>query len=293
MFLPLVLAASMMMVSDRANFWDGDSISLQTQFGDVNEQGITKFLEPQEIERFAGKNVLVLVHGLATVETCYPYFTIQTNLLGDGAPYDEIIGYIWPCYATPLAYLEAKKHADKVAPRFKEFLTKLQPIAARVDVAAHSLGNRLVLQSLAFSGADPNLVTNFLSIAPAVDNEAIEKGEEFFSSTMHCANLYIFFSERDDVLKYAYPISEWDKALGYDGAEHPNRLPPNVQMVNCTAIVDSHDGYLFSKPIFHFISQTASMLVPGPQVSQTLQFTTDGLYQIPNLMMTKPFWNPF
>jgi len=280
MLLPLLFAASMLMVSDRANFWDDNKIAPQTQFGEVNELGITKLLDPTAIQQFAGKRVLVLVHGFATPQACYPYFTAQANLLEEGSPYDAIIGYIWPCYTNHLAYLQAKSHADLVAPRLKTFLKLLQSVASRIDVAAHSLGNRLVLKALDLKASAPTLVHNFLSIAPAVDNEAIEMGEEFFNSTQHCTNLYVFFSHRDSVLRWAYLASEWDKALGYDGAENPNKLPQNVQMIDCTNIIDSHDGYLFSKPIFSFIQQAAWMLPSEFAMAQNLFFTPDGMFNI-------------
>jgi|GEM_PF-446626 esterase/lipase superfamily enzyme len=279
MLLPLLFAASMLMVSDRANFWDDDKVAPHTQFGEVTDQGITKLLDPSEVQRFAGKRVLILVHGFATPEACYPYFTVQANMLDDGSPYDAIIGYIWPCYTNHLAYLQAKSHADLVAPRLKILLKLLQPVASCIDVAAHSLGNRLVLKALDFTENTPVLIHNFLSIAPAVDNESIEMGEEFFDSTKHCSNLYIFFSQRDDVLRWAYFASEWDKALGYDGAEHPKKIPQNVQMVDCTSIIDSHDGYLFSKPIFSFIQQAAWMLPSELAMARNLFFTPDGMFQ--------------
>lgn len=296
MFAPLLIAASMLMVSDRANFWETGTISPQTQYGEVNELGITKLLEANEIDRFANKKVLIMVHGFATMEACYPYFTIQANLLGMNSSYDEMIGYIWPCYTNHLAYLDARYRADQVAPRLKTLLTKLQSIGAKVDVAAHSLGNRLVLQALAFKTRSPTLITNFLSIAPAVDNESLEKGEEFNSSTQHIENIFVFYSGRDDVLKWVYPVPELDRALGYTGSEHPARLPSNVQMIDCTAIIDSHDGYLFSKPIFDFIHQAASTQVPSPGTVDHLMFNPNGMFEIiswRSRMMNQTFWDNF
>lgn len=293
MFLPFFLAASMLMVSDRNHFWDPDTLSPQTQLAEVNDAKIVRLLEPQKIQRLADKRILLLVHGLNTPEVCYPYFTVQANLANNNASYDEIIGYIWPCYATPAAYLEARKNADKAAPRFRDLLRKLQPIAAKIDVMAHSMGNRLVLEALNFKEHELQLIDHFLSIAPAVDDESIEIGEEYFLSTQHCGTLHVFFSQRDEVLKWVYPIPEWDKALGYNGVQHPKKLPPNVQMINCTAIIDSHDGYLFSRPIFEFVSQTTNSLIPDPSMAQYLLFHSNGLFELSHwmeAMMTYPFW---
>ncbi|MBS0624539.1 MAG: alpha/beta hydrolase [Verrucomicrobia bacterium] len=297
MLIPALIAASMMMVSDRSNFWDSDTIAPQTQYGDVSESGITKLLDESAIDRFAHKKVLIMVHGFATYDACYPYFTVQTNVLGRTDSYDETIGYIWPCNMNHLTYLDARNNADAVAPRLKEFILKLRNLGAQIDVVAHSMGNRLVMQALNFSEDDPFLVTNFLAVAPAVDNEAIEKGEEFYLSTQHCLNFFVFFSERDDVLKWVYPVPEFDRALGYKGAEHPARLSKNVQLIDCTAIIDGHDAYLFSKPIFDFIHQMSSMQIPGPNLADRLTFKANGMFEVAswrNMMkMGESFWDRF
>ncbi len=286
--LALLLTASMLMLSDRNNFWENNSLSPKTQFAEVNEIGITRLIEEEEIAHLQGRRVLLLIHGFATSEVCYPYFNIQANILGSRSPYDAVIGYLWPSRGNPFSYLEAKKNADRTAPRLRAILRRLQSLAVRVDVVAHSLGNRVVMQALRVKDKESILIDNFLLIGPAIDARSIHKHGEFYESTSHCNQLFVFYSERDNVLKWIYPIPEWNKALGYGGNHNYKKFPQNIQMIDCTQIVDSHNAYLFSKPLFSYVQQAVDNLLPGPNQVLHVAFTMSGMFEI---LRWRDMWN--
>lgn len=286
MFSALFLAASMLTISDRDNFWDVSQISEQTQFAEVDGAGITKLLNGQQVEQAMGemkdKKILIFVHGFDTPQPYGYYEDIQVNIqnLDPGSQYDTMIGYVWPCES--LDYLAAKGNIEIVAPRFRNFLMQLRPMASRVDVLAHSLGNRLVLvaSNITPDTSNSGLISNFFSIAPAVAEDSIDKDETFYQSVLNCNNMYVFYSKRDSTLKWKYPLVEWNEALGYGGDEHPDDLPGNVQFVDCTAVIDSHSGYLFSPRIYHFLQQVQSNQIPGPKNAQDVSITADDGWEV-------------
>lgn len=275
-----LLAASMLMVSDRTNFWDEDTVSSKTQIADVDHEGETTFLDDKALQRFQGKRVLIIVHGFDITDPCEFYFDIQDNILGNDSPFDATIGYVWPGFSSHLEYLNAKKNTALAAPKFREFLEKIHRIALRVDVVAHSLGNRLVLDALNENKTRYPLIHNFLSVAPAVEEDSIFKGQIFYLSTELCRNMYVFFSKQDDVLKWIFPFPELSSALGYLGDSNPKKLPKNVQTVDCSAIVNGHDDYLFSKPVYAYVKKVVAHRSPGPLVAQDVAIKIDGQPEI-------------
>jgi esterase/lipase superfamily enzyme len=196
------------------------------------------------------------------------------------SPYDATIGYLWPGYSNHAKYLEARRNTALAAPKFREFLETVNGIASKIDVAAHSLGNRLVLEALKEKKAIKPLIENFLSVAPAVDEDSIYRGQIFYLSTKLCKNMYVFFSKRDDVLKWIFPLPELHEALGYEGDQNPTKLPENIQMIDCSAIVDGHDNYLLAKPVYAYVKKVASNQSPGPLAVQDVVIKTDGQTEI-------------
>ncbi len=243
MLTSLLLVSQLLLMSDRASFWDPDNISDQTQQDTSSLQ--------QEIQ---GKNVLLLVHGYnETAEDALSrYRLINTNL--STSAYDYVIGYLWPAYDDAWDYFKAKHHAKELSKTMRSHLEFFANSAAKLDVLAHSMGNFLMLEALDYHIHDhKKLVQNFFALAPAVDNESIEKKEKYYQSTKNCGNLFIFYSQRDDVLKWGYNVAELDRALGYEGAEHPDQLPKNVHLMDYTNYVDGHSGYFTFLPIYDFI----------------------------------------
>ena len=111
------------------------------------------------------------------------------------------------------------------------------------------------LEALSVEGA-PSVRLLHLA-APAVDNEKLERGESYHSSTFQCHRLYVYHSKHDSVLKYSYPVGEFDRALGYKGAENPEDLPQNVKQINMSRHVKSHGGYKHSLYFGGYIQKAA------------------------------------
>ena len=74
----------------------------------------------------------------------------------------------------------------------QSYLETLSKTAASLDVMAHSMGNRLILEALELSSAPSPIVRNFYSLAAAVKDKDIEVGHPFYQAALQAKNLLIF-----------------------------------------------------------------------------------------------------
>jgi esterase/lipase superfamily enzyme len=288
MLATLLIAASLLTVSDRSEFWDNEKISKETQFGESNEAGVTVLYNQTQVnqmwEDLQGKRLLVIIHGFNNPSPLNFYHTLKANMenLDPPCTYDKIIGYVWPSYDEAMEYFEAQKNITRLTPRLRALLQKFNAMGCKVDVIAHSMGNRFLLEALNNkpSGDSPKLVENFFSVAPAVDNEAVDRGGDFYDATFHIENMFVFFSERDDVLRWFYVLPEMDDALGYKGSQNRNKLADNVQLIDCTAVIESHAGYLFSLPMYNYLYEVQAGRAPKPYMVQEIAFDVGGQYSV-------------
>jgi esterase/lipase superfamily enzyme len=259
MLLSLLIASQFWLMSDRASFWNADKISNDTEFMEVS--GLQKMAF--DIEKIKGKNVLLLVHGYNNdpeeALSTYRIINIHVSAFKDthhSEFYDFVIGYLWPGDDSVLKYYDAKRHASMLAKTMRSHLELLSSSAARVDVLAHSMGNRLMFEALNYpSSLTKKIVHNFYSFAAAVDDESLEINEKYYPSTKNCDKVFVFYSKRDNVLKWYYNLAELDKALGYEGAENSKKLPENVQLINYTNLVGQHSQYFAILPVYEFIKK--------------------------------------
>ena len=182
----------MLLISPRKNFWEPNSFSNNEV---VREIDLTNPNDPgsdvsdAELQAaVTGKKLHLLIHGYNNDEAAIrdSYGIIESmmsaqGLVGPTAPYDMVLGYVWPGGDLGLAYFFAKRRADKAGPRAQTLLLSIASIAASLDINTHSLGARVALQAL--KGVPGKPMRNLFMLAAAVDDESIEIGEKFYSST--------------------------------------------------------------------------------------------------------------
>jgi esterase/lipase superfamily enzyme len=289
MFNIFLAATAMLTVSDRDNVWDHSAISSKTLFTSIDEAGVTTVLKDSQVKQalssVKGQKILLLVHGFDITEPISYYFNIQANInnAGTEAHYDQVIGYLWPCLDKAYYYYYAKENIKSIAPRFRSFLQKIKHAgAASIDIVAHSLGNRLVLESLDFAKDPkaPNLVHRFFSIAPAVNDTSIDTNGHFYQASQNCNQMFVFYSLHDAVLKWFYPIVEWSQALGYEGDSYPRELSSHIQMVDCSPVVDNHDAYLSTLSVFNYLQHACGDPKFSPVHVQDVIINSDGTFEI-------------
>jgi esterase/lipase superfamily enzyme len=255
----------MLMISSRRDFWSA------TEFADVddtrdvvltdaNPASDTPISEAELLARVAGQRVLLLVHGYNNTEddVSLAYARIE-HAIGTmvAGKYDLVVGYTWPGGALGLSYPIARARANTAGPRVAPWLTRLARKAASLDVMSHSLGARVMLKALPVAPRTPaRPVRNLYLFAAAVDNESIERGEEFYDATKRAETTVVMHSKKDKTLAVLYRIGDavlpwqwfdlFDSALGYSGPEDPADIiahSPHVKVVNGKAQDLDHGDY--------------------------------------------------
>jgi esterase/lipase superfamily enzyme len=251
-------------ISSRKNFWEPNSFSNSEAVRDIdlmvpNDPG-TNISDAELQAAVTGKRLHLLIHGYNNDEAAIreSYGVIETmmstqGLVGPAAPYDMVLGYVWPGGELGISYVFAKRRAEKVAPRVQTLLLSIASVAAALDINTHSLGARVALQAL--KGVPGKLIRNLFMLAASVDNESIEIGEKFYSSTQACNGAYVFHSKYDEVLKIWFPLGDFDMALGLNGPEDPSAIidhSPNVKVVNCKKVIKKHTAYKSEPKIYQY-----------------------------------------
>ena len=274
----------MILISARKNFWSDTKLAVLDKIKNVDLRSDEESKDMTENDFFLNiskKRILVLVHGYNNEpeDVHNAYAIIDNNIANWTAKqYDQVIGYIWPGGDDPFDYLAAKTRANALARRFGIWLQKMKDNDVTVDVMGHSMGVRVILKAL--KTRDQKVARNVFAMAAAVDNESIQKNEEFFISTQRCYRMFIFHSKHDSILGYLYRLAEFDRALGHVGPEDPadimNNFGPGTKLdyhttslyvANCKNIIQKHGSYKHSIPIYTYISN--HLAKPQPE-----QFTT-------------------
>ncbi len=256
----------MLIISSRKGFNNSELLSKEGhQFREINlcsDSEIRRLdSEDQFIQELSGKRILMLVHGHNNEQDdVYDAYSIVEEKVQEhfSSQYDYIIGYSWPGGDNGLDWWASKKRANSVAKRFCSLMESISQNVETLDIMSHSLGARVVLSALKKSSCSL-VVRNYFCTAPAVDNEVLEKGEEFYDSTSKIEALYVFHSMRDGVLASAYRLAEFDNALGLYGPEDKQYIQKktnNIYVANCKKVVDSHSSYKRTNAIYKYIAKS-------------------------------------
>lgn len=262
----------MILVSCRRNFdsnmhfTHGVEIRNYPDLADLTS--FTAMTDGELVEAVKGKHVLVLVHGFRNPfrNVAPAYGKVEKVLAANGMISDDgyglVLGFLWPGFQTPVGFFAAVPYANRSGGHFRDFLESMAGSARTIDVQAHSLGARVVLQAADFK--DEVWIDNLMMIAPAVDNECLEPKKEFNDALESCRRCVVYHSSKDRVLKIGYRIGQLDRALGLSGPENPDVVEKEctqVFVVDCSAVVTEHSGYRDSK---EYIAHWKRVLTEAP-----------------------------
>jgi Alpha/beta hydrolase of unknown function (DUF900) len=167
-------------------------------------------------------------------------------------PGDSVIG--------PLCYPFQTSKADDSAVELATFIGDNLPQHPGISFVGHSLGCRVVLETVRQLWIKNVAVAQVCLMAAAVDNDSLAGAVDYFNAAQYATRLGVLYSPSDRVLRDAYPLGNllsafihWtattDAALGYTGprasASPPGNVPADVQGVGIAAAdgVD-HGDYL-------------------------------------------------
>ena len=222
------------------------------------EVGSEAFLGKLKTAR--AKQVLLYIHGYSNLPEpdIFPRARQLQKLFDAKRPgLVEVVPVIWPCdndLGMVQDYWDDQKAADASAFAFSRVLQRFEawrdekpnldvPCLKRINVLAHSMGNRVFRETLkAWAKYDrayrlPMLFRNAFLVAADIVNESLHRGNsgQFISDTSR--NVITYFAS-DDLALRASKISNLKSAvasrrLGHTGPEDMSKVPSNVFAVDC------------------------------------------------------------
>lgn len=258
----------MYIISSRRDFYNPDELMPSghtiKEIDLSDDSDARSFSDVDEfLPTIAQRRVLMLVHGYNNEQDeIYDAYSIiedkiRTHL---NSEYDDIVGYVWPGGDAKLDWWQAKRSANGVARRFRRLVNRLSGSAESLDLMSHSLGARVILKAMkqAQSNNGKAPIRNYYCTAASVDDEVFEPREEFHRMNDRFAQIHIFHSRRDRVLKLAYGIAEGDVALGLSGPEDRSYIQNstnNVFVINCKKKIRKHGHYKHSDDVYSYIAR--------------------------------------
>ena len=180
----------------------------------------------------------ILVHGYNTTKADAG---ARFRQVAAWAPERPFLGFHWP--GAP-EYLVARKRAVDAGQSLARLIEKLD---CRPNIIGHSMGCRVIMEALARFADDTEFAIKSVGVvcllAPAVDNDELSEGGQYRRAASRARSIVAFHSHEDSILKWAYPAGDFDRALGYSGAQAGLASPDNLISFDCSDEVTSHAGY--------------------------------------------------
>lgn len=215
------------------------------------------------------RQVLIYIHGFSNL----PEDVFQTaqelqslcNKKKDGEAL--VLPIIWPCdndLGLVKDYWDDQKSADQSAYSFARMFQKFMewrnspgynpeddPCLKRINVLAHSMGNRVLRQTLSnWQKYDqpnglPLLFRNTFMVAADILNESLHKGQPGELISHASRNVVVYYAS-DDLALRASKISnlknaEASRRLGHSGPEDMEKTSKNVYAIDCDEVNTMYD----------------------------------------------------
>ena len=221
------------------------------------------------LRRSPAEQVLLFIHGFSNLpETgVFPRArALQALFDGKRENLVEVVPLVWPCdndRGILGDYWDDQQAADASAFAFARALQRFMrrrdareaagdaPCVKRINVLAHSMGNRVFRETLRvwtkyhLRQPPPLLFRNSFLVAADVVNECLEKGRAGAHVADASRNVVAYYAG-DDLALRASKVSNLrnrvaSRRLGHTGPEDPSRVASNVYAVDCGEVNTSYD----------------------------------------------------
>jgi esterase/lipase superfamily enzyme len=208
------------------------------------------------------RNVVFLVHGFNVSRSDGSAGLRNLSgllpVVGEGAA----VAVLWPgdSMLGPTSYSFETNKADDSAVELAKFIGDNLPGCPSISFAAHSLGSRVVMQTVQQLKIMGVPVSQVCLMAGAIDNDSLAGEAAYLAAAQYADRVAVLYSPSDTVLQYAYPAGNllsaflhWtatsNAALGFTGPlAAPTDNQPIPQEVQATAIQKSaavnHSDYI-------------------------------------------------
>jgi esterase/lipase superfamily enzyme len=251
---------------------------------DYTEIGSLAFL--QALKDSAAEQILIYVHGYSNLPEpdIFPRTAMLQKMIGaETGTSVVVVPVVWPCdsdLGIVKDYFDDQIAADASGLAFARVLEKFlawrqkpeqveTPCLKRINVLAHSMGNRVLRQSLIewasyFRGGElPLLFRNTFLVAADIVNESLEYGQEGRYICDCSRNVSVYFASDDLALRASKVAnlknSVASRRLGHTGPENLDKTPRNVFAIDCDDV-----NTLYDDPKGHsYFLQAGKRTVPG------------------------------
>jgi hypothetical protein len=121
-----------------------------------------------------------------------------------------LVAVLWPGdhWARALSYSFEGKDADDSAQELVRYIDRILLPGTTLSFASHSLGARVVLQTIRGLIHRPYQIGEVCLMAPAVDDYCLAHPNVYRAAAAAAARLTILASHKDQVLRLAYPVGD-------------------------------------------------------------------------------------
>ena len=237
--------------------------------GSYIEIGSEAFL--QRLKDSQAEQILVYIHGFnSQPETSvFPRAEKLQKFIQAAAPgLAEVVSIVWPSRPTDgtkefiRGYYDDQLAADVSATAFARALARLQhwqleniesdtPCLKRINVLAHSMGNRVLRGAVKcwsdeILGHGPPLIfRNLFMVAADVENETLERGREGGALPASSRNVVVYYSYDDIALRASKganaSVRGVSRRLGHTGPYDMTKMPANVYSIDCDRVAMTYD----------------------------------------------------
>lgn len=232
------------------------------------ELGGTEFMSQLKNSKY--RQILLFIHGFSNMpnEVFEKAQELQTLCDSKSANEALVLPIIWPCdsdLGIVKDYWDDQKSADFSAQSLSRALSRFlqwresaanapetDPCLKRINVLAHSMGNRVLRETLRvwdqydLSSGVPLIFRNTFLLAADIENESIHRGHSGELICHASRNVVVYFASDDMALRASKAANLKNKIasrrLGHTGPENLDLTPKNVYVVDCDDINNRYDN---------------------------------------------------
>jgi esterase/lipase superfamily enzyme len=131
----------------------------------------------------------------------------------------DVVALLWPGddRLSPISYSLEERDADTTAGMLAELIVRRLRPTTQVNFVAHSLGCRVVLETMRKLRVHGLSSDQVVLMAGAVDADALARATRFRDAVSAARRVAVLSSRRDKVLKIAFPVGDFLAALLFGG----------------------------------------------------------------------------
>ena len=240
----------------------------RTDHGAYTEVGSVDFLS--RLKQSPYRQILIYIHGFSNLPESVFAAAEEFQFFCDEQNKHEVlvVPLVWPCdndFGIIKDYWDDQKSADSSAYSFARVLEKFiswrnseeynpqaNPCLKRINVLAHSMGNRVLRETLVkwdeydLASGVPLIFRNTFLVAADIVNESLERGHPGELICHASRNVVVYFASDDLALRASKVANLKNKVasrrLGHTGPENMELTPSNVYAVDCDEVNSIYDN---------------------------------------------------